>query len=248
MIRYESSTKHNILGVLFDNLKMSDALNAALSLLAAGKKANIFFVNSDCLHKAINDQDYKNILNTSELVLPDGIGFKVASGIFGCKIRDNCNGSDFSPLFMQKAGDKGCSVFLLGGRDGVAERAGRHISKMSRNLRIAGSHCGYFSDDTSVIEKINSSGADILFVAMGAPLQEKWISRNRERLDPRICVGVGALFDYLSGTVPRAPKAMRNLRLEWLWRMLIEPRRMFKRYVIDGAKLFLFISGQKLRF
>ncbi|MCK5215260.1 MAG: WecB/TagA/CpsF family glycosyltransferase, partial [Candidatus Omnitrophica bacterium] len=102
-------------------------------------------------------------------------------------------------------------------------------------IQIVGTHHGYVEEDEAVIDQINESGAEVLFVAMGVPIQEKWIHRNRDRLNPRLCLGVGALFDYLSGTIPRAPGIVRCLRLEWLWRCFVDPRRMIKRYFIDDT-------------
>jgi N-acetylglucosaminyldiphosphoundecaprenol N-acetyl-beta-D-mannosaminyltransferase len=180
------------------------------------------------------------------LVLPDGVGLKIISWIFGGKIKENCNGTDFSPKLMEEAAKEGYKIFLLGSKDGIAQKASENIKKTIPNLKIVGTSSGYFNNDEEVIQKINTSGADILFVAMGVPLQEKWIARNRDRLNPKLCLGVGALFDYLSGSTPRAPLPMRRMHLEWLWRIFIEPKRMFKRYIIDGSKLFWIVMKYKI--
>lgn len=234
-----------ILNVKYDNMTFGSAIEEAVSLLRKEKKSNLFFLNADCLYKAQKDEEYRNILNSADLVLPDGIGLKLITMLFGVKMKDNCNGTDFSPIFMEKAAAEGYKIFFLGGKENIAEKAAENVRHKILGIKIVGIHSGYFSDDKKVIDKINNSGADILFVAMGAPLQEKWIARHREKLNTGLCLGVGALFDYLSERVRRAPKIMRNLYLEWLWRIFIDPKRMFKRYIIDGSKFFWLVLKQR---
>lgn len=228
----------NLLNVKYNNITIDTAIKKAVSLLEKRDKANVFFLNIDCLYKAQKDEEYRNILNSADLVLPDGIGLKITARICEKEMRANCNGTDFSPLLMEKLAEEGYKIFFLGSREGVAEKAAEKIRKQIPGIQIVGTHSGYFNNDEEVIKKINDLGANVLFVAMGVPFQEKWVARNREILNPQLCLGVGALFDYLSGRIPRAPQFMRKMHLEWLWRIFIEPRRMFKRYIIDGAKLF----------
>ncbi|MFZ2385324.1 MAG: WecB/TagA/CpsF family glycosyltransferase [Candidatus Omnitrophota bacterium] len=230
-----------IFGTKCDNISISLAIKSAMDLVRIRKKATILFLNADCLYKALKDEEYKNIINSADLVLSDGIGLKFATNIFGEDIKDNCNGTDLSPLLMQKAAEDGYKIFFLGSEDIVAEKAAQNIGRKIAGIQIVGTHHGFFKNDEEVIKKINDSGADILFVAMGVPRQEKWIAKHREKLNPRLCLGVGALFDYLSGRIPRAPLFIRRIHLEWLWRIFIEPKRMIKRYIIDGTKLFWII-------
>ncbi|MBL8013504.1 MAG: WecB/TagA/CpsF family glycosyltransferase [Candidatus Omnitrophica bacterium] len=229
-----------LLGVKYDNLSVDEALFEIFSLLEKMDKANVFFLNADCLYKAQKDQEYRSILNAAHLLLPDGIGLKLATRIFGGRMKENCNGTDLSPKVLEKAEQLGKSVFFMGGKEGVSAKAADNAKKSFPRLKIVGDASGYFSDTQSMIEKINNSGADILFVALGVPLQEKWIVNNRDRLRPKICFGVGAFLDYLSGTIPRAPSWMRKLHLEWFWRIFIDPKRMFKRYLIDGFCFVVF--------
>jgi N-acetylglucosaminyldiphosphoundecaprenol N-acetyl-beta-D-mannosaminyltransferase len=227
-----------LLNVKYDNIALNTAIEKIVSLVKKQNEADVFFLNADCLYKAQKDEEYRNILNSADLVLPDGIGLKIMTRIFGKEMKEDCNGTDFSPLLMRKLTEKGYKIFFLGSREGVAEKAAENMRKQISMIQILGTHSGYFNNDEEVIKKINVSGADVLFVAMGVPLQEKWIARNRGKLNPRLCLGVGALLDYLSGTIPRAPLFMRKMHIEWLWRIFIEPKRMFRRYIIDGAKLF----------
>jgi N-acetylglucosaminyldiphosphoundecaprenol N-acetyl-beta-D-mannosaminyltransferase len=230
--------KVQILGIPYNNLFLKDVFEQLFMYLERKIKFTVLFLNADCLFKAQNDEEYKEILKKAEFVFPDGIGLRLAAKFLtSIRVKDNCNGTVLSPLLMKGAANKGYKIFFLGAKEGVAEKAAENIRKKMPGIRIAGTHHGYFKDDEEVIKKINASGADILFVAMGIPLQEKWIARNRASLNARLYLGVGALFDYLSGQIPRAPKFMQAVHLEWLWRTFIEPRRMFKRYIIDGVKL-----------
>ena len=192
-----------ILNTRCNNPTFEEALQLAAGLLEHDSKANIFFLNIDCLYKASQDAEYRNLLNTASLVLPDGIGIDLAARFSGTKVKANCNGTDFSPVLMRHAAEKGYKVFLLGGTEGVATRAAEKLSELFPKLKVTGARSGYFDSDEEVIEQINRSGADILLVAMGVPLQEKWIGRHREKLKPRLCVGVGALLDFWSGRMRR---------------------------------------------
>ncbi len=236
-----------ILGIRYDNITFDEAVQKLLYLLKSNNKATSLFLNADGVYKAQRDPEYSRIINSIELVLSDGIGLRLITRIFGENMRENCNGTDLSPILMKCAAKQGFKIFFLGGKTGIAEKAAENMRVQIPNIQIVGTHNGYFKSDEEVIARINESGADILFVAMGVPIQEKWIARNRQKLNPRLCLGVGALLDYLSGSIPRAPKMMRILHLEWLWRIFIEPKRMFKRYIIDGAKLFGLVLKYKLR-
>lgn len=231
-----------ILEVKYHNISFKQALLNAVRLMAQEGKFAIFFLNLDCLSKAVRDKEYSAILADTALVLPDGIGLKIATWMFGGKMIENCNGTDFSPAFMKIAAEEGWRIFFLGGLEGVAAKAAENVRKSIPDIKIVGTHSGYFQDDEQLIKQINDSQAQILFVALGAPKQEKWIARNRQKLNPKVCLGVGALLDYLSGHKVRAPKIFQLLYLEWLWRIFIEPKRMFQRYIIDGLGFMLYLS------
>lgn len=236
-----------LLDVKCDNIGKEEAIGVILLKLKQAESLSVFFVNADCLYKSFYDAEYRNILNSADLVLPDGIGLKIAAKIFGETIPENLVGTDFAPALMERLAGHGYKVFFLGGAEGVARKAAENISGRIPEIKIAGAHSGYFMDNGDVINKINMSGADLLFVGMGVPLQEKWISGNRDRLRPKICLGVGAFFDVLSGRIPRAPLWMRRICLEWLWRLLMEPGRLWRRYLVDGVQFFLLVLKQKMK-
>ena len=220
-----------ILGVRYHNLTRRSALNRALSLADGSEKNQIFFLNLDCLYNALNDADYRQALSSSSLTLPDGIGIKLATRLFGGRMKENLNGTDFSPLLMSELTERGHKIYLLGGKEGVAKAAADVLRERIPAIQIVGAESGFFEGDDAV-QSINQSGATVLFVGMGVPKQEKWIMQNREKLKPQLCLGVGALFDWISGAQMRSPLVFRRLNLEWFWRVLIEPRRMFKRYIV----------------
>jgi N-acetylglucosaminyldiphosphoundecaprenol N-acetyl-beta-D-mannosaminyltransferase len=236
----------HLLHTRLDNVTFAEALERTRVLLNESSKSTIFFLNIDCLYKATHDPEYRAILNSAQLVLADGVGLSLSARLWGCRIKDNCNGTDFCPELIRFAADCGYKVFLLGGLNGVADGAAEALKRIYPTLKIAGTQNGYFDSDEVVIERVNRSGADILLVALGVPLQEKWLARNRDRLDPRLCLGVGALLDYWSGRIPRAPVGLRMLRLEWLWRIGMEPRRLWKRYLRDDMKFLMFLVKQRL--
>jgi len=236
-----------VLNVRYNNITIKCALKKIFSLLEGEKKYNLFFLNADCLRQAQIDKEYREILNSADLVLPDGIGLRLVTRVFGGEMKDNCNGTDLSPLILKGATKKNYKIYFLGGRESVAKGAAENIIKAIPFIQIVGHCSGYFYSDDEVINSINSSGANILFVALGVPKQEKWIAKNREKLNPKLCLGVGALLDYLSGNIKRAPVWMRRLHIEWVWRIIIDPKRMFQRYIIDGFHFLIYVLYVRLR-
>ena len=230
-----------ILGVKLNNISREEALKKVVGFIGyrKGEVKSVYFLNMDCLFKAQKDERYRSILNRADMVLSDGIGLKVVMQLFNKKLHDNCNGTDFSPLIFSVAEKNQYRIFLLGGKEGVAETAAMTLKKKFPNLCICGVHHGYDVMDDVLVERINRSQADILFVGMGAPVQEKWIDNNKGRLNVRLSIGVGGLFDYWAGNIIRAPYFIRLLKLEWLWRVLMEPKRLWKRYFVDGLYFLL---------
>lgn len=206
------------------------------SILAPGRKT-VAFLNAHCANVMARDPSYADALHRADMVLPDGIGVELAARMTGQRLAANLNGTDFAPALLRTARQRGLSVFLFGGTPGTAERAADRLCRDMPGLRVVGTRDGYAgaADEGAAIDVINASGADILIVAMGVPLQDVWLARNAERLTPRVRLGVGALLDFLAGNVRRAPHAVRKTRCEWVWRLAIEPRRMARRYLVGNA-------------
>lgn len=209
----------------------------AIARLLDGPAPRAFFLNAHCANVAARDRAYARVLRRADVILPDGIGVELAARMRGARLAENLNGTDFTPKLLREAAARGMSVFLMGGRPGTAERAADKLAHDIPGLRIAGTMDGFEGprDEAAAVARINRSGADILLVAMGVPLQELWIDRNAHALNTRLNLGVGALFDFLAGNVRRAPVAVRKARCEWLWRLAMEPRRMAGRYLVGNA-------------
>jgi N-acetylglucosaminyldiphosphoundecaprenol N-acetyl-beta-D-mannosaminyltransferase len=232
----------SILGVRMDNWTMDQAVSWIVDTPLGSPPQMLAFVNPDCLNTAWCDAGYREILAESSVVLPDGIGIHYACKLLGTSLAANVNGTDLFPRLCDALESCGQSLFLLGGRPGISDALVERMAERWPQVRVAGHHHGYFDrggeDERAIVEMINASGADHLLVAFGAPHQERWIAEHRDHLRVRTAVGVGGLFDFYSGKLPRAPGWMRELGFEWAWRLLQEPGRMWRRYVI-GNPLFL---------
>jgi exopolysaccharide biosynthesis WecB/TagA/CpsF family protein len=232
----------DIFGISFANLSMVDAVRLVGRKAEGKDRANsVFFVNPDCLNKTFSDTSYKQILKNADYVFPDGIGLSIACKLLGNPLKENVNGTDMLPFLCEMAEQRGLSLFLLGAGHGVAEKVSAQLQDKYK-VSIAGTHHGYFDhvrESRAVIEEINRSQADIVLVAFGAPLQERWIADNSADLEAGVVMGVGGLFDFYSGNTKRAPRWLRELGLEWSYRIVQEPGRMWRRYVI-GNPLFLY--------
>lgn len=228
-------------GIDIVNTTMNEAIDWIEQRVQKQKKSLLAFVNPDCLNIAYKNTDYHHILQNADRVLPDGIGLNIGCRMLNQALMANVNGTDLFPKLCERAAQNGHSLFLLGGLANVAELSAQAMQQRYPGLLIAGVQNGYFTaeQESQIIETINNSGADILLVGFGVPRQEFWIAKHYEQLKPTVCFGVGGLFDYYSGRIPRAPVWMREIGLEWSWRLIQEPGRMWRRYII-GNPLFLY--------
>ncbi len=228
-------------GVAIVNTTMDEAVEWIVRRARSVGSSQMFFVNPDCLNIAFGNAQYRTVLKQADRVLPDGIGIHLACRISGTSLIANLNGTDLFQRMCERAAAEELSIYLLGAGPGRAAAAARNMQAKFGRLKIAGTHAGYFApcDESALIDEINLSGANILLVGLGAPRQEMWIAQNSSRLRPAVKIGVGGLFDFYSERISRAPQWMREIGMEWLWRLMMEPRRMWRRYVI-GNPLFLF--------
>lgn len=228
-----------LLGVRFDLLSRKEAHRALASAFGGGAAWKVYVVNAHTLNLAWTDPSFRRILNEADLLLNDGSGVAIASRMAGSPFPDNLVGTDLAPQLCELAAPRGVGVFLLGGMPGVPDRAAKRLQEMVPGLRISGTRHGYFteSENGAVVDAINRSGAGILLVAFGNPLQETWIHRNAGALRCDVCIGVGGLFDHLAGRLRRAPRWMRRAGIEWVHILLGQPHK-WRRYVI-GNPLFL---------
>ncbi len=239
----------------FYNLKLNltdreDVLRMCLGFFNSDKPHTIFFLNTHCFNIAQKNESYKLVINQADLLLNDGIGIKLASYLAGIKIKENLNGTDLIPEILSLAANNGKKVFFLGGMDGVAEKAAQMIKSRIPEIDIAGCNSGFFSskEENEVLEKVNDSEAELLVLGLGVPKQELWASVQKDKLKKiKIIVAGGAILDFISGRVKRAPLWMRKMNMEWIFRLINEPGRLWKRYIIGNVLFFFYIIRLKLK-
>jgi len=238
----------NLFGIPVVNTTMSEAVAWVVAKASGREKKLVAFVNPDCLNIAWKNGEYRNALLEADRVLPDGIGIHLGCRMLGQALQANVNGTDMFPLLCEAAAREQLPIYLLGARPDIAQAAAENMVQRYPQLKIAGARDGYFQaeEEEAVVDAINCSGARILLVAFGAPRQELWLGRWRDRLVPPVSMGVGGLFDFYSGRIARAPVWMREMGLEWVFRLMQEPGRMWRRYVI-GNPLFLFRVRQQAK-
>jgi len=228
--------RHRLLGIIYDNVSMTEALDDIFSSLQNRVRRKIAFVNADCFNKGFVNPAYRELLTHFDQVYPDGSGVALAGRLLGQPVKANVNGTDMLPLLAERAAKQGFSLYLLGAKPGAAEKMRDNLVARFPELRVVGCHDGYCLEN--VEDDINQAKPDLLLVALGVPLQEQFIADRFASLQAGVMIGVGGLFDFYSGNMPRAPRWLRRLGLEWTFRLAMEPRRMFRRYVL-GNPLFV---------
>ena len=217
--------KTDVLGVAFDALTLTEAEERADALLRARKGGYIVTANPEIVLHSREDAAYAAAVNGADLVLADGVGDLYAARLLKTPLPERVAGSDLTPRLLSRLAERGGSVFLYGARPGVAERAGEALRSSCPGLRIAGTENGYISDETALFTALDKEQPDLLLLGLGVPRQELWMARNRQRTNA-VMIGVGGLLDVFAGDIPRAPEAWQRLGLEWLYRLLREPKRI----------------------
>ena len=210
----------HMMGITFNNLTMEEAVDSILDRARATAASQLCFVNADCVNIAYHNSDYKHLLANSAIVLADGIGLKLAGKILNNNIRQNVNGTDLFPQLCGALADGELGIYLLGGKPGVPEDVAGWVATHYPTVRISGCRHGYFAqhETEEIVADIRRSGASILLVAFGVPRQETWIREHLTNSGVKIAMGVGGLFDFYSGRIPRAPVWVRELGMEWFYR------------------------------
>lgn len=236
----------DITGVKVDSVTMQEALERLKYFLQSDNVNTIFTPNAEIMMQAYRDNELREILNSADMVVADGAGVVLASKIIGRPVPEKVSGFDLVKNSFSLDINRKIRYFLLGGKPGIAEEAGKAIISQYANADIAGQRHGYFSkqDEAEIIEQINSSNADILLVALGAPKQEKWIYANKNKLKVKVCIGVGGTLDVLAGKACLAPEFMRKNGLEWLYRLFKEPWR-YKR-MLDLPRYMIIVIFARL--
>lgn len=222
--------KIEILGVNIDKVTMEQAFTRAKEYMKSTGLNIIYTPNSEIIMHAKNNKKFKETLNNADMLIADGIGVVIASKILGNPLNERVAGYDLLTKIINHRYEKNLNVFLFGGKPEVVEEAGKKIRSLNNTINICGYNSGYFNiaHEDEIIDKINDSNPDVLFVALGAPRQEEWIDRNKHKINSKLCMGVGGSFDILAGVSKRAPKLFIKFGLEWLYRLIKEPWRFVR--------------------
>lgn len=238
-----SDKRMNFLNTQIDNLTMEEAVIEAKRLILEDRNSYVVTPNVDHIVKIENDSLFREIYEGADLILTDGKPLIWMSRWMGTPIKEKISGSDYFPEVCKMAAQEGFSVFLLGAAEGVAKKAALNLMRKYKNLKIAGVYSPSYTFEnneeelTYIIEKINSTKPDILCIGLGTPKQEKFYHRYKEYLDVPLTLHIGATIDFEAGVVKRAPKWISYIGMEWLYRLLKEPRRLYKRYLLEDVEI-----------
>lgn len=228
--------RNEIMGVSFDNLTLEEAVRTGEALAGGPDFSYVVTPNPEIVNMARQAEDYKTILNRAALVLPDGIGVVYAAKILGRPLKGRVPGIDFASGLLDRLKGTQRRLFLLGAKPGVAEQAAENLKQRYPGLVICGTHDGYFQDAGPVVEAIRAAEADVVFVCLGAPKQERWMAQYGPQTGAHLMVGLGGVLDVYAGNVKRAPEVWQKAGMEWLYRLLHQPSRFGRM-----AKLPLFL-------
>lgn len=216
----------DVLGVGFDNVTMDEAVARAVALIREEGAHYVVTPNPEIVEVCRENPAAKTAVNGADLVLPDGIGVIKGAAMLGTPLKEKTPGIEFAGHLMERMAEEGLSLFLLGAKPGVAEAAAKNLAERYPGLVVAGTHDGYFKEDAPVVDSIRQSGADVVFVCLGAPKQELWMRKNGPATGAHLLCGLGGSLDVFAGVVERAPKFWSDHGLEWFYRLCKEPRRI----------------------
>lgn len=234
--------KTDVLGVLYDNVTMEEALEKGRQILLGDKTCYCVTPNAEMAYEALMNEGFRSLLNGAELVLPDGAGVVLGARILKTPLKQKVAGVEFAQNMLPVMEELGARLYLLGSKPGVGELAAEKMKKKVPGLHICGISDGYYKDEEEILDRINRSGADALFVCLGSPRQELFMQKYQDLLNVKLMCGLGGTLDSIAGTVKRAPRWMIRLQLEWLYRLIKEPRR-FKRML--RLPKFIFAAVKK---
>ena len=240
-------SKARIGKVSVDRISLEDMLRDVAEALTSSKAKTIFYANSYAVTLAEADPSFASAMGKADVVFCDGFGVYLASRVLGAAVPQRFAWPDWIERLGAACRDNGASMFFLGAREGVATKAARNLERAVPGLRVHAHHGHFPKEDPSsraVIDTVNRSGAAVLLVGFGMPLQEIWITRHRGELQPLIVFSVGAMFDYVAGNVVRGPRWLTQNGFEWLTRLAIEPRRLWKRYLLGLPEFALLVGRQ----
>jgi len=250
-VKHTSGSSLSILDVRVDNINRKQALDRIQQFIVSrnGRGARkVYFTNVHSIHVARRNDELRSGINAADLVLPDGSGLKIAGRILSKTNIENLNGTDFTPELLRLAEDRRWTVYLYGAETSVLENCRGNLQRQYPRLQIVGLQHGYISmtEQELFLEDINQKKPDIVLVALGTPAQEFWIARNAPELNAGVCLAVGGLFDFIAGKHSRAPQWMRALGIEWLYRLIQDPKGKADRVFVEIPAFMIVLVGRWL--
>jgi N-acetylglucosaminyldiphosphoundecaprenol N-acetyl-beta-D-mannosaminyltransferase len=244
--------KIDVLGVGVDPLTVEELHEEISRFVENGEHALVLHANVHGLNLAYRNGRLRGLFNRAPIVFCDGSGVMLGARILGRRIPERITYADWTWKLAAFAEERGFSLFFLGARPGVAEKAARRLEYRFPKLRIAGAEHGYFErtlgspENEAIIKKINAARPNVLLVGFGMPVQEFWLAENWEKVDANVALTGGAVFDYVSGELRRGPRFLTDRGLESVARLMVEPRRLWRRYVIGNPLFLLRVLKQRL--
>lgn len=242
----------DVLGVGVDPLDVRE-LEADVERLARRGGGIVLNVNVHCLNLLYGERELREFFAAADVVFCDGAGVRLAAAMLGRSLPARITYADWLPRLAALAEDRGLSLFFLGARPGVAEAARKNLLASHPGLKVVGARHGFFDHragspgNEAVVAEISAARPDVLLVGLGMPLQERWLMENSHRLDFGVALTGGAVFDYASGRLRRGPRLLTDNGFEWLARLLVEPRRLWRRYLLGNPLFLARVLGQRLR-
>lgn len=241
-----------ICGIHISNMSYLEVIDEVDRYISASRPIYIVTPNVDHIVNLQKDHEFKQIYYSASLVLADGVPILWAARFLRLPIKEKISGSDLFTMLCEIATEKGYKFFFLGGKERAAAKAAEVLRVKYPAIQIVGVYCPPFGfennleENNKIVDMITVAKPDILFVGVGSPKQEKWIYRHKDEYQVPVSIGVGSAFDFYSGIVKRAPVWMQKTGLEWFWRLMMEPKRLWKRYLIDDPIFFWLVLKQKL--
>ncbi len=236
--------KQPLLNTFVSNATMEEALAELEDMTKRDHKSYVVAINVDVVMKMEEDAYLREITDNADMVLVDGQPLVWVANYYKRPVKAKISGSDLVPALCEVAADKGYSIYIIGGKEGIADRAKQKLEEKLPNINIVGTYApplGFENDEEelqNINNKINEANPDFLIACFGCPKQEKWIYENIDKYNAKVSICAGATVDFLAGNVQRAPKWVSDHGFEWFYRFLKEPKRLFKRYFIDDMKIF----------
>ncbi|WP_297199905.1 WecB/TagA/CpsF family glycosyltransferase [Thermanaeromonas sp.] len=238
-----------MLGCRVDALTLNEALEVLGRFIASGKPHYVVTLNAEMAYRAMHDPRFRDIVNRAGLVTPDGAGIVWAARVLGNPVPERVAGIDLVQALAVRAAEEGWRLFLYGGAPGVAEEAGRRLKERHPGLNILGTSHGYLSPgkEEELLKNLKKTSPDVLLVALGSPKQEYWMARHLAGLGIPVAIGVGGSLDVLAGRAKRAPRFMQELGLEWLYRVVREPKRVKRALALPKFMIAVLAEARRTR-